>query len=221
MARKSSAALEGKRGYLTLRDLFRWADRCSMADQPTQFYDWERHFAEEGFLVLASKVRLEPEVEIVQKCLEKIFKRSIDPEALYELSEQNNSVTRNDVLAILKATSNEDIVWTRAAVRMAVITLHSLRFKEPVLLVGETGCGKTQICQTLARVLERALVSINCHLNTESSDFLGGLRPNRGITEGDESLFQWVDGPLVQVCRQRESEFRKHSNYGLQWGLEY
>jgi midasin len=199
MARKSSAALEGKRGYLTLRDLFRWADRCSLADQPTQFYDWERHFAEEGFLVLASKVRIDSEAETVQKCLEKIFKRSINPEELYELSEQNKSVTRNDVLAILKAATDEDIVWTRSAIRMAVITLHSLRFKEPVLLVGETGCGKTQICQTLARVLSRALVSINCHLNTESSDFLGGLRPNRSISEDDEALFQWVDGPLVQV----------------------
>ena len=199
MARKSSAALEGKRGYLTLRDLFRWADRCSLADQPTQFYDWERHFAEEGFLVLASKVRIDSEAETVQKCLEKIFKRSINPEELYELSEQNKSVTRNDVLATLKAATDEDIVWTRSAIRMAVITLHSLRFKEPVLLVGETGCGKTQICQTLARVLSRALVSINCHLNTESSDFLGGLRPNRSISEDDEALFQWVDGPLVQV----------------------
>ena len=199
LARKSSAALEGKRGYLTLRDLFRWADRCSLADQPTQFYDWERHFAEEGFLVLASKVRIESEAETVQKCLEKIFKRNINPEELYDLSEQNKSVTRNDVLAILAATSDEDIVWTRSAIRMAVITLHSLRFREPVLLVGETGCGKTQICQTLARVLSRALVSINCHLNTESSDFLGGLRPNRSISEDDEALFQWVDGPLVQV----------------------
>ena len=96
--------------------------------QPTQFYDWELHFAEEGFLVLASKVRLEAEVETVQKCLEKIFKRPICPENLYDLSESNKSVTRKDVLAILNATSNEDIVWTRAAVRMAVITLHSLRF---------------------------------------------------------------------------------------------
>jgi len=149
----------------------------------------------------ASKVRHHSEAETIQKCLEKVFKRTIDPEELYDLSATNKSVTRDDVLAILNATaaSNEDIVWTKSAIRMAVITLHSLRFKEPVLLVGETGCGKTQICQTLARVLSRALISINCHLNTESSDFLGGLRPNRSICEGDEALFQWVDGPLVQV----------------------
>lgn len=201
MARKSSAALEGKRGYLTLRDLFRWADRCSLTDQPTQFYDWERHFAEEGFLVLASKVRLQAEAETIQKCIEKVFKRNVDPDELYDLSPTNKSVTRDDVAAILAAAtaSNEDIVWTKSAARMAVITLHSLRFKEPVLLVGETGCGKTQICQTLARVLSRALISVNCHLNTESSDFLGGLRPNRSIRDGDEALFLWVDGPLVQV----------------------
>lgn len=45
-------------------------------------------------------------------------------------------------------------------------------------------------------------MTVNCHLNTESSDFLGGLRPNRSICDDDEALFRWVDGPLIEAMIQ-------------------
>jgi hypothetical protein len=51
--------------------------------------------------VLASKVRHESEAETVQRCLEKVFKRTICPADLYELSEANQSVTRDDVLVTI------------------------------------------------------------------------------------------------------------------------
>ncbi|CAM9811547.1 unnamed protein product, partial [Phaeothamnion confervicola] len=51
---------------------------------------------------------------------------------------------------------------------------------EPVLLVGDTGCGKTTVCQLFALLMGRPLHIINCHLHTEASDLLGGLRPLRG-----------------------------------------
>ena len=59
VARRAGAAFAGKRGFITLRDLFRWADRysaCPADDSSKQgFYDWDAHLAEEGFLVLASR----------------------------------------------------------------------------------------------------------------------------------------------------------------------
>lgn len=55
----------------------------------------------------------------------------------------------------------------------------ALQFKEPVLLVGETGGGKTTVCKLIAENNGQNLVTINCHMHTESSDFIGGLRPVR------------------------------------------
>jgi midasin len=79
------------------------------------------------------------------------------------------------------------LVWTLQAVRMASLVLHSFKFREPVLLIGETGCGKTSVCQAVTeQVLKQTLVTVNCHLNTEASDFLGGLRPCRDRGEGEE-----------------------------------
>ena len=53
----------------------------------------------------------------------------------------------------------------------------ALRFNEPVLLVGETGCGKTTACQMIAALHGKNMDVINCHSNTEAADFIGGLRP--------------------------------------------
>ena len=79
--------------------------------------------------------------------------------------EESKLIENNKILS--------DMVWTSSARRLALLTLHSFKFNEPVLLVGETGCGKTRVCQTIAHILKRQLISVNCHLNTESSDFLG------------------------------------------------
>ena len=46
-----------------------------------------------------------------------------------------------------------------------------------MLLVGETGGGKTTACQLISMVLKKKLATINCHANTEAADFIGGLRP--------------------------------------------
>lgn len=63
--------------------------------------------------------------------------------------------------------------------RLAVLVCKAIEFSEPVLLVGETGCGKTTIVQLLALLREQNLYSVNCHTHSESADFLGGLRPVR------------------------------------------
>ncbi|KAJ2891478.1 AAA ATPase midasin, partial [Coemansia aciculifera] len=63
--------------------------------------------------------------------------------------------------------------------RLFILTALCLRFHEPVLLVGETGCGKTTVCQMLAQAMQRQLHVVNCHQNTEASDILGGQRPVR------------------------------------------
>ncbi|KAG0416410.1 Midasin, partial [Dictyocoela roeselum] len=59
-----------------------------------------------------------------------------------------------------------------------------------VLLVGETGIGKTRICKLISEIYSQNLTSINLHSNTEASDFLGTF-----CLENSE--IAWRDGPLV------------------------
>ncbi|KAK2715538.1 hypothetical protein QYM36_010205, partial [Artemia franciscana] len=183
--RRGSAAFAGKSGFVTLRDLFRWAERYRLADiSPAKLYDWDQHMADEGYLVLSGKVRKPEERLIIQKALEKHMKRKVEEERLFWLSDDTSPVTKE----ILRETMNspkgfEHIVWTFEMRRLAVLVGKSFKFKEPVLLVGDTGCGKTTICQLFAAQSSKHLYSVNCHQHSEAADFLGGLRPARSRNE--------------------------------------
>ncbi len=50
-----------------------------------------------------------------------------------------------------------------------------------MLLVGETGTGKTTVCQMTALMRGQRLHILNCNQHTETSDFLGGFRPARHV----------------------------------------
>ena len=200
--RKSSAAFAGKDGFITLRDLFRWAERYRKAEQNEGFYDWDKHLAEEGFMILAARVRNNEEVDVIKDILGKVFKRKIDPDGLFSLSEKTSPVTRDILQKLLSPETRAKfpgVAWTLDMRRLAVLVSHAWKHQEPVLMVGETGCGKTTVVDIISSINDIPLYSLSCHNNTESGDFLGGLRPDR---EGQSSLlFQWVDGPLVQAMK--------------------
>lgn len=184
--RKSSAALQGKNSFATLRDLFRWAERYRQSgQQKSRFYDWDQHLADEGYLVLAGKARKSTEAEVIRDVLQKYLKRTVDPNNLFALHENTSTVTKEILTAVLNKEFPEfkHIVWTYPMRKLAVLIGSSMKFKEPVLLVGETGAGKTSVVQLLARIFDRRLFSVNCHMHSESSDFLGGLRPVRNRDE--------------------------------------
>lgn len=153
--------------------------------QKTKFYDWDQHLADEGYLVLAGKSRKSIEADVIREVLQSHLKRKVDPYNLFSLHENTSAVTK-DILSLLVNSDFPEfkhIVWTYPMRRLAVLIGSSMKFKEPVLLIGETGAGKTSVVQLLAQIYGRKLYSVNCHMNSESSDFLGGLRPVRSFDE--------------------------------------
>lgn len=187
--RKSSDALQGKNSFGTLRDLFRWAERYRLSENPVtgRFYDWDQHIADEGYLVLSGKTRKPAEALVVQEILHKRFKRNPEPDNLFTLHDKTSLVTKSVLEKVLKGNRTKDgagdfqhIVWTFEMRKLAVLVGSAIKFAEPILLVGETGCGKTTVVQYIAEcILGRKLYSVNCHMHCESSDFVGGLRPSR------------------------------------------
>ncbi|KAF7997921.1 hypothetical protein HCN44_009319 [Aphidius gifuensis] len=208
--RKSTSTFAGKQGFMTLRDLFRWGERYRLAKDDGKLYDWNQHLADEGYLVLSAKVRKPEECQEIRQVIEKYFKCSVDPSRLFTLNENTSPITRPILEALLNNNNDDNnyvdkfkhVVWTYHMRKMAVLVAKSCQFKEPVLLVGETGCGKTTVCQLAAALNKRKLYSVNCHMHTESSDFLGNLRPVRNHTDKNkQKLFEWVDGPLITAMR--------------------
>ncbi|XP_077262322.1 midasin [Temnothorax americanus] len=201
--RKSTSTFAGKKGFITLRDLFRWGERYRLApDVGEKLYDWSQHLADEGYLVLAAKVRKAEEADEIRQVIRKHLKRDVDPDSLFTLNDKTSPVTRHILEELKNSIPGFDhIVWTYHMRRMAVLVKKSCQFKEPVLLVGETGGGKTTVCQLIAAINGQAMRGVNCHMHTESSDFLGNLRPVREHAKDDQRLFEWVDGPLINAMR--------------------
>ena len=199
--RRDSGVFAGKHGFITLRDLFRWGERYNKfaKENDFKFYDWDLHLANDGYMLLAGRVRKPEEAELIKSVLENRFKCKINVNHLFgEISIFSKSEP------ILPEFNH--IVWNDSFRRLGKLLTEAIKYNEPVLLVGETGCGKTSICQLLAAINNKRLYSVNCHMNTESADFLGSLRPVRTFNDtiDDQSsrpLFEWVDGPLVEAMK--------------------
>ena len=147
----------------------------------------------------------------------------VTPESSPRLRFENDGATR---AALLDACRDARVAPTTALVRLASLASEALDFREPVLLVGETGGGKTTVCELLAKARGYGgLTVINCHMHSEAADFLGALRPaRRGDDDDDDdarasdaadaagdaaaadarpkALFEWVDGALVTAMKR-------------------
>lgn len=53
LRRRETGVFAGRHGYMTLRDLFRWAERYRRTPAPEGLYDWNQHLADEGLLDLS------------------------------------------------------------------------------------------------------------------------------------------------------------------------
>ena len=163
----------GRHSLITLRDLFRWALRKA---------DTNEDIAQNGYEVLAERLRLAKDKQFIASIIEGVFKCQLR-DSWEHCSSESPLVT-----------------WTKPMRRLFHLLSQCLSNNEPALLVGETGCGKTTICQVMSALLNRRLTIVNCHQNSEAADLLGSYRP---IRSGDSrALFTWTDGPLVKAMRQ-------------------
>ncbi|TQE13576.1 hypothetical protein C1H46_000907 [Malus baccata] len=165
--RQTSKVFAGKHGFITPRDLFRWSDRFAQLGGRDQV-----DLARDGYYLLAERLRDEGEKCVVREVLEKEMGAKLVEDNLY-LQEYVPSFP--DGAEIPKNLQN----WTKSMRRLYFLVERCYKMREPVLLVGETGVGKTTVCQLLSILLGSKLHILNCHQYTETSDFLGGFYPIR------------------------------------------
>lgn len=177
---------EGKDGFITLRDLFKWANRGSHLAED---------LARDGFLILAERMRDQKDKLVVLDVLQSVFKVQLEPRQFYE------SYFASNIQDTALAAS---MVWTLEMKRLFCLTHLCYKHREPLLLVGETGCGKTTIVEVVAQQVQpnKEFSSISCHQGTEVSDFLGSQRPVRQNSKDSVLPFEWSDGPLVRSMKE-------------------
>ena len=90
-----------------------------------------------GYMLLAGRVRHIDEETFVKTVIEKHLGVQIDLEKLFSMENATFEDPKN--AATTRRRDFEHIVWTYNMRRMAVLVKQAIKFKEPVLLVGETG----------------------------------------------------------------------------------
>lgn len=187
-----------QKSFATLRDLFRWAQRKA---------DTIQDLANNGYMLLAERVRKEDERVAVKKILETVMsekgpKVTIDEEQMFCVG---SSISEEVVGA------NSEVVWTHAMRRLFVLVVHAIRNNEPILLIGATGCGKTTVCQLLADHFQNQLHIVNAHQNTETGDLIGAQRPIRNRAAIEDLLRQ----QLLYVLQSTQHEQMNGESAGL------
>ncbi|KAJ5569528.1 uncharacterized protein N7459_008958 [Penicillium hispanicum] len=172
LLRQSNRLFEQKNSFATLRDLFRWALRDA---------DDREQLAINGFMLLAERVRNPQEKAAVKSVIEEVMKVRLDEDVLYSATQLEQSIPQ-------AAGLPAGIVWTKAMRRLFVLVSKALKNNEPVLLVGETGCGKTQLCQAVAEAFGKELFIVNAHVNLETGDLIGAQRPIRNRAAIEKQL---------------------------------
>src|SRR5271169_3532418 len=106
MQRQSTRLFEQRNSFATLRDLFRWAQREAVGYQ---------QLAENGFMLLAERVRRDQERSVVKEVIEKVMKVKIEEKSLYDLSKLDPQVIAGSTL-----------IWTKAMRRLFILISQAL-----------------------------------------------------------------------------------------------
>ena len=200
MVRSQDKIFQKNEGFITIRDLIKWGSR--------EIDSYEK-LAMEGFILLGEKLSNKEDKEMVRKIIEKNLKQKkikLDVEIInkyYEDYVQNKFLKdsiNNDI--------NKEIKFTKSIERIITLVDKAISNNEAVLLIGDTGTGKTLSIEYLAKHYKRKLTTINCHENMDTNDFLGSLRStlnyqnNDNLPNKSKSLFEWVDGPITSAMKE-------------------
>lgn len=180
--------------FISLRDLFKWAKR-----RPSGYYE----LFEIGLDIILERQRSEEDKQAVISVFKTTFADRFNHEKKdflaayfsnnYCFLANGNNDTDEFFLSITK-----DFVLTKSYIKLINLIYKAWSNYEPVLLIGETGIGKTKICEIVSALFKTNLRSINVHNGTESSDFIG--HPVL-----DKSKILWKNGPLVEALINGDS----------------
>ncbi|KAL0229956.1 hypothetical protein PCE1_003520 [Barthelona sp. PCE] len=203
--RSTGSLFMGRHGFITLRDLFRWADRAKHTATTRV------ELMIDGYLLLAERLRTDKEKDVIYAALCKVFSKEFDRDLLYlpqsYTSERVLSKHLEDIEDTLSAFNetippSRQMILTATLSRLYELINRAINNNESVLLVGPTGLGKTSVVQLYASLKKQAVHILNCHKHTESADFLGSLKPRRVASE----VYDRIDTLAVEYGIKRGSE---------------
>ena len=189
--------LTGKR-HLTIRDLIKFAKRLTSA---IELYKLETNDSSVPEVIYEAIFREATEVylgflankdEYRSLAFELGVLLQFASQKVQDLLERNNGIINENDSTVqigraiiqrgLRPAQRKLFAYTKHSFEIIERAAIAVSQSESLLLVGETGVGKTAAIQELARIAGRKLVSINMSQQTEGGDLLGGFKPVEPIS---------------------------------------
>lgn len=123
-----------------------------------RYDDWRQALADQGYFVLAARCRNKQDENAIVGVLERQLDRKIDINKLF--------CPHSSYLPQIEIPDN--IVTTAQFRRMLILCAQAWKCNEPVLLVGETGCGKTTAVHLFVNYIIYVPFSIKINLGLTS-----------------------------------------------------
>ena len=190
--RSRTGIFRGKDGLITPRDLLRWAGRGASSKQD---------LAMEGYMLLAERLRIDDEKEIVRAVIEKELKVTINVAETYYGEKADGRVLLEQALQDTSLMSSSginvnSIAPTQSIMRLLTLVMRCIKQKEPVLLVGDTGCGKVNALYALVGL---TIVAQHYLLppNSVSSPFVTSYH----VTDDGCSTFEYNSAETTHSCQ--------------------
>lgn len=95
----------------------------------------------------------------------------------FELSRDTLTIGRVQMPLAADGKRSRRFYRTKQSLRLMEQICVCIKNREPMLLVGETGCGKTTVIQYVAELMGQELVVLNMNEQTQCSDLVGGFKP--------------------------------------------
>ena len=186
--------------HFTLRELMKVSSRISLYsnefNQVTGYLtdDNKRKSLQEVLDVFTGSIRDPDLMQTVSVLLANIWEvqyvdsnSSLIPVSTYggnnkgDVNESNEGFIRVGRVLLPLGAKSKTTQQRFANTKQSLVTLEKIAvcvsLNEPVLLVGETGTGKTTAVQELAELIGKKLIVQNLSLSTDVSDLMGGYRP--------------------------------------------
>ena len=180
--RQNAADASARKRLFSIRDLKKWCQRCSVANIDNET------IVLEGFDCFCNHIPTSggAKMDLVRGIgqMFNLTQENIEHLALERFPGLNK--TRDFVkvgrTTVPRKSAGENVnrrpfYLTRQASRLLEFLATAISNREPILLVGETGVGKTSAVQFLCDLLGKKLVTVNLNQQTESADLLGGFKP--------------------------------------------
>ncbi|ADM12117.1 Willebrand factor type A domain-containing AAA ATPase [Encephalitozoon intestinalis ATCC 50506] len=183
---------------VTLRDLFKWSGRVPRSLSEVCFlgmsiiYERQREEKDRRWVF---QVFSESFGEVEVERYGRIITGKEDKE---EIVIGKKGTNLKDLSLAAEELYGKKLVFTDTFRKMISLTVLAWESKEPILIVGETGIGKTKICDVVSSLFKTKLITLSMHRGIESSDFIGNF-----VFENSKVV--WKDGPLVRAMKNGEA----------------